>query len=114
VSAIALRALGSANTKLGVAKLAAGNKITAWRSRRLRGVIAPVAGRRRFGAILTRRLLTFAEPRAQSASCLDLDADWIGSVVSQARKNCKGVREYARSVLRTKSRHDSAVLDFQT
>jgi hypothetical protein len=26
-----------------VAKLAAGNKITAWRSRRLRGVIAPVA-----------------------------------------------------------------------
>jgi hypothetical protein len=27
-----------------VAKLAAGDKITAWRSRRLRGVIASVAG----------------------------------------------------------------------
>jgi hypothetical protein len=33
-----------------VAKLAAGNKITAWRSRRLRGVIAPVAA----GCVLVR------------------------------------------------------------
>jgi hypothetical protein len=33
-----------------VAKLAAGNKITIWRSRRLRGVIAPVAG----GCVLVR------------------------------------------------------------
>jgi len=33
-----------------VAKLAAGNKITSWRSRRLRGVIAPVA----VGCVLVR------------------------------------------------------------
>jgi hypothetical protein len=33
-----------------VAKRAAGNKITDWRSRRLRGVIAPVAG----GVVLVR------------------------------------------------------------
>jgi hypothetical protein len=44
------RAVGSANTKFGVAKRAAGNKITVWRSRRLRGVIAPVAG----GGVLVR------------------------------------------------------------
>ena len=46
----ALRAVGSANTKLGVAKRAAGNKITAWRSRRPCGVIALVAG----GCVLVR------------------------------------------------------------
>jgi hypothetical protein len=46
----ALRAVGSANTKLGVAKRAAGAKITVWRSRRLRGVIAPVAD----GCVLVR------------------------------------------------------------
>jgi hypothetical protein len=40
----ALQAIGSANTKIGVAKRAAGNKISVWRSRRRRGVIALVAG----------------------------------------------------------------------
>jgi hypothetical protein len=44
------RAVGSANTKVGVAKRAAGDKIIPGRSRRLRGVIAPVAG----GGVLVR------------------------------------------------------------
>jgi len=42
--------MGSTNTKLGVAKRAAGNMITAWRSRRLRGVFASVA----VGCVLVR------------------------------------------------------------
>jgi hypothetical protein len=42
--------LASSNTNVGVAKRAAGNKITVWRSRRLRGVFAPVAG----GGVLVR------------------------------------------------------------
>jgi hypothetical protein len=50
VTGPALRAIGSANTKLAAAKRAAGNKITVWRSRRLRGVIASVAG----GGVLVR------------------------------------------------------------
>jgi hypothetical protein len=46
----ALQAVGSANTEVGVAQRAAGDKITVWRSRRRRGVIALVAG----GCILVR------------------------------------------------------------